>query len=265
MKRDMMMVWICAIGLGLCGLGLQAEASTITLNNGKTIQAKAIQWREGAQEYRVEEGATQTIIPVAKNQVAALEVDKPAEYDKAVQLASSSPDQAIAILKEMVSNYRMCIWDNKARGLMAQIYAKQKDSKRAVSTLEELFKNAQPWEDYADLRRFYWDMLLQAQMTSTLKKEMEEAIATGSDAVVAQAQVMRGNINRDAGMKEEALLDYLRTILLFGKITQVQPEALYKAAEILEEMRDPRASDLKKTLVQKYPGSEYAKKVGGGM
>jgi hypothetical protein len=43
----------------------------------------------------------------------------------------------------------------------------------------------------------------------------------------------------------------------------VQPEALFKAAEILEEMRDPRADEMKKKLVQEYKDSEYAAKLSG--
>jgi hypothetical protein len=74
---------------------------------------------------------------------------------------------------------------------------------------------------------------------------------------------MRGNMNRESGQKEVALLDYLRVVILFENIREVQPEALYKAAEILEELRDPRADELRKKLVQEYKDSDYAAKLSG--
>ncbi len=66
------------------------------------------------------------------------------------------------------------------------------------------------------------------------------------------------------GQKNEALLDYLRTVILYEKEASVRPEALFKAAGLLEELRDPRAAELRKKLAEEYPNSPYVKKGAGG-
>jgi hypothetical protein len=43
-------------------------------------------------------------------------------------------------------------------------------------------------------------------------------------------------------------------------VKAAQPEALFKAAEVLDELRDPRADQLRKQLVGEYPTSEFAAK-----
>ena len=75
----------------------------------------------------------------------------------------------------------------------------------------------------------------------------------------------RGDVFRAEGKREDAILDYMRVVLMFEEARSAQAEALFKAAQVLDEMRDPRAEELKKKLVSLYPDSVYAKKLGGAM
>ena len=75
--------------------------------------------------------------------------------------------------------------------------------------------------------------------------------------------MMRANMNRQTGLKEAAFLDYMRVVTLYKDVKGLPPEALYKAAEILEETRDPRADQLRKRLAAEYRDSEWAAKLGG--
>jgi hypothetical protein len=52
----------------------------------------------------------------------------------------------------------------------------------------------------------------------------------------------------------------LKVAVLFEDVPAIHPEALYKAAEVLDEMRDPRAAEMRKKLKAQYPGSSWAKK-----
>lgn len=40
----------------------------------------------------------------------------------------------------------------------------------------------------------------------------------------------------------------------------MQPEALYKAARVLEELHHDKAEDLMNRLINEYPESDYARK-----
>jgi hypothetical protein len=50
---------------------------------------------------------------------------------------------------------------------------------------------------------------------------------------------------------------------MYNDVVSVQPEALYKGVILLDEMRHPRADDLRKRLMSSYPDSSYARKLGG--
>lgn len=266
MKR--MHSWGPALAAGIVAAGMTLPAwaaNKVFLANGRELAAKKVEWRAGAQEYRVTT-PDDTVLPFPKAQVDHLEIDKPAEYDKASQaLAAKQPDVAIPILDELVTKYAMLVWDNEARKLLAVAYMAKNEPKKAASALDDYFANVPKAQVPADVQLLYWNALLAADRASSLKKDLDEVVATGTREMAAAAQVMRGNMNKQAGQKELALLDYLRVVVLFENVKSVQPEALYRAAEMLDELRDARAEVLRKRLVQEYRDSEWAAKLSGKM
>jgi outer membrane protein assembly factor BamD (BamD/ComL family) len=178
-------------------------------------------------------------------------------------MAARQFDAAIPVLDDLVTKYKMLMWDNEARKLLAMAYMGKNDAKKAAATLDEYFTMVPKAQVPADVQLIYWNALLAADRASTLKKDLDEVIATGPREMAAAAQIMRGNMNRQAGQKEAATLDYLRVVVLYENVKSVQPEALFKAAEMLEELRDARAETLRKKLVQEYKDSEWAAKLSG--
>jgi len=254
---------ILVAGVLAFGSSGTARADKVTLTNDREIDAKQVTWRESDQEYRVEM-ADGTIMPFPKAQVARLQVDKPADYAKAMQLVTAKqPDAAIPLLEGLTTSYKMRNWDNEARKVLAQIYLGKNDAKKAALTLDDYFSSVPKAEVPVDVQVLYWKALLGADRSSTLKKELDDVIAGNDRETAAAAQLMRGTMNRQAGLKEAAFLDYMRVVELFKDVKSVQPEALFKAAELLEEMRDPRAEPLRKKLAQEYKDSEWAAKLGG--
>ena len=77
------------------------------------------------------------------------------------------------------------------------------------------------------------------------------------------AQVLRANQRLAAGRTEDALDDYLRTILFFENAGAVRAEALSKAAAILDKLNDSHGNELRQKLIQQYPDSDLAKKAVG--
>ncbi len=77
--------------------------------------------------------------------------------------------------------------------------------------------------------------------------------------------IKRGDLNKAEGKREDAVLDYLRAALLFDEALEIHPEALFKGAQLLDELRDSRADGLRKRLVAKYPASAYARRLNGQM
>lgn len=92
---------------------------------------------------------------------------------------------------------------------------------------------------------------------------LNEVIAKGARPDAARAQVVRGDVKKARGMMEEGLLDYLRTVVFYKAEASVMPEALFKAAETLEAMRNPKAKEMYKRIVDEYGSSPYAQQARG--
>ena len=259
--------WLFGVGAVVTGLAAMSVGAVdkVTLTNGRVIEARSIQWRPSEQVYKVEtmEGP---IIPVPKDQVEkqGLEIARPADLDKAIALvAAKQYAQAVPILDDVVTKYNMLVWDNEARKVQAQAYLALNEPKKAADALDGYFASMAKEDVPLDTLSLYWSALLRAGRTATLKKALDEAVLSPASEMAAAATLMRGNMSREAGQKEAALLDYLRVVILFDAVKQLQPEALFKAAEVLDELRDPRADVLKKKLVREYKDSEFTSKLSG--
>jgi tetratricopeptide (TPR) repeat protein len=253
-----------ALASGCFSAANAAGGDTVYLKAGKAMPVTSILWREGNKEYQVvtAEGGAQMTIPL--KDVDRLDIGRPADLDKADQLVKGGqPDAAIPILEGVVSKYRMMVWDVQARQSLGSIYLARKDSAKALAALEPLFSAPVSAPVGAGMRRLYWEALLAAGRSLRLQKELDETIATGPRSGAAAAQVMRGNMFLAVGKKDEALSDYLRTVLFFQDVRDVMPEALFRASERLKELGDARAQEYQGMLLQKYPESEFAKKVAG--
>ena len=78
---------------------------------------------------------------------------------------------------------------------------------------------------------------------------------------------MRGDIQLAQNNIELAAMDYLRTAILFADVkdAEIQGEACFKAAQALEQLRDPRAKELYGKVVKEYGSSPYAAQARGKM
>lgn len=233
--------------------------NTVYLKNGRTISAKTIEWREVAQEYVIT--TTETTMPLPRAQVTRAVVDKPAEYDQAVGLLRSRLyAQAIPLLESIVKKYRMLDWDVEASKLLAQACLEVNDAKKAVAVMDNLLTLVSYDQIPAPLKMTYWKALLGSGAHDALRRELDKVIGTGAPDAVATAYLMRVNLFLKIGEDDSALSDCLKLITLYPAQKTVQPEALYRAAELLDGIRDPRGAEFRAKLAKEYASSEWASK-----
>lgn len=244
---------ICRLAVCAALLALPSMAANILhLLNGRDVAFKTIRWDEAKKEYLVQplSGGDATI-PVSKKEVHRLEIDPPPELVQAQQLLAARRNvEAIPLLQTVIAQCRGLDLDNVAREMLARIYVKGNEPAKAIQMVDELLAGGAGSAISPGLRVEYWNALLAIEPKSAKAlKDFDEAIATGPRDVVPVALVMRGNLRRTAGRKEEALQDYLRTILFFENAGAVWMEALGKAAELFEELGDAnRAGEMRKKL-----------------
>lgn len=264
MNRNNVIILAVMAGL-LMGTGATALAvDKLKKISGEELAGVRIKWFETRQEYQVE-GADGSIIPVAADEVESLDIAKPAEFDKAARaMAAKQYDVAIPILDDVATRYKRLDWDGKARELLAAAYFAKGDFKTAADKMGELIDNT-PKNQLTEAQYVtYWTALMGAQRLAILKKSLSDAITGESKSLAALAVIKRGDLAKSEGRREDAVLDYLRCVILYEEVREAQPEALSKAADLLREMKHPREDDLRKKLMSQYPESVQARKLGGG-
>ncbi len=260
MKTRMGVGFRLAVAAALLVVAAGSRADQLVLKNTTVMEAKSIRFKASTQEYIVTtvEG---TIVPVPAKSVDHAVVPRPPTLDPAIAAVNSGKfDAAIAPLEQLVTEYQGLEWDNVARDVLGMAYLGKKDFKKAVALYKEILDNMPIERISLSVRRHYWEALKGAELYTQLKKDLDEVIAKGPRDTAAMAQLLRGDMYLAQGQKNEALLDYLRTVILYEKETTILPEALYKAAGLLEELRDPRAGELRKKLKADFPNSPYANK-----
>ncbi|MEI6808762.1 MAG: hypothetical protein WCN95_08565 [bacterium] len=246
----------------VCGTVVMASAeSTVTKTDGTVVKVKALRWVEGQASFNVVQADGSTFM-LPKASIEKIEMDKPPKFALAEsQLNSKQFDAAIFSLESVVSEYAKQGWDVEAASQLAEIYLRKNDPKKAAAVMETVVRGVAKIELSADAQLMYWKALLGqgAGSMAKLKVELDEAIATGQRDIVAAAYIARGGMNHIKNDREAALLDYLRVVILFENVKSIQPEALFKAAALLDELKDRggRGDILRRMLIDKYPESSY--------
>lgn len=201
-------------------------------------------------------GQTLTFRPGTYRQALA---DKPKEMFQIEAMAKAGDlAGAAAILQRVKEQYRFLGWDQRASLMLARVELAQKNFPAAIAEYEALFAVQPQFKKIPAERANYMQALLGAGRTKETAALVDEDIASGTREAAARAQVVRGDMKAASGQYEEALLDYLRTALLFKDQTAVLPEATYKTAVVLKKLNDPRAEEYFQKVINEFPDSEFA-------
>ena len=261
LKRNAASRWLAAlITVGIAGT---LHAQVVILPNGNRIEGTDIRAQRNGDVILTTAAGQRTF---ARGQYAKAIAARPADFDQARTMAQQGRHaDAIALLEKVATDFRFLDWDNQALAAIAQIQSQRNNHKEAVDVYERLIRQSPELRDDSTIQWAYRGALLSAQMFDKLSPALEQAITRGSRNDAARAQIMRGDIRLSQGQVEAAVMDYLRSAILFESETAVQPEALFKAAQGLERLRDPRAREMYRKLVQKYPQSTFAQEARSKM
>ena len=204
-------------------------------------------------------------IEVPLNQVDRVRVKKPATIDSlsSAVVHSGKYEQSILPLEKMVKDYEMMQWDRSAAPLLALCYLRTGKPAKATATCDRLF-TAYPDMIYeGQTPRIYWDALMETRQYTKLRKALGTAIEQGNRKLAATAQLVRGNLDLKQEKYKDALVGgYLRTIILYAGIREVQPESIYGAAMCFKKLGEmSNAEDMRKKLLAEFPQSPYSEKI----
>jgi len=240
------------------------RAAPFVINSaGTKIEGAAIQSAaDGTVHLTTLQGQTLTFRPGAYRQAHA---DKPEEISRVEAMAGRGELAGAAdLLRKVKTQYRFLGWDVQAARMLARVELAQKRFAESAAEYEALFAAHPQLKTVSAERANYMQALLGAGRLREAAGIADEEIASGSREAAARAQVLRGDLKSASKQYEEALLDYLRTALLFRDQTAVLPEATYKTAVALKQMKDPRAAEYFEKVIREFPNSEFAERAKRG-
>ncbi|NLB65637.1 MAG: tetratricopeptide repeat protein [Lentisphaerae bacterium] len=240
------------------GAGMACAAPYVIKPNGERVEGRNIR---ADKDGNINLTTSMGIETYPKGRYIKAAADQPAEYGQAeAALRAGKYDDAIKLLDPIISRYRFLTWDVEAAKLLPQAYLGKKDAEGAVKAYSRLFQIAPEEKKNSDVAWGMRQAMLVAKQYQALGRELDAVAASGSRTDAARAQIMRGDILLAQNDLNMAVLDYLRTAILFKDVSDpaVQGEAHFKAAQTLEALRDPRAKSMYKIIVDKYPSAPQA-------
>lgn len=226
-----------------------------------------VKWQATIKQYVIQPEGSPVTFKIAASDVADIQVARPAELDQAIKLVEAGRyAAALPTLEQILQDYTMLQYDVVAAQYLAQVYLKTKEARKAVAMCDRVIASNPKAVEEPGFAGIYWEALVDTEQFAKLEEALGQAIKGESRELAAIAQIRRGDIARQKGNLEDALIDgYLRTVVFFSAIKSVQPEALYKAAKCFEEKgQHAYAEKMRKELLSSYPKSEYAERVRAG-
>jgi TolA-binding protein len=237
-------------------LAATVPAATLRLKDGRRVEGTNLRVNANG-DFVITMGSGQRTYPAAQVQEAM--ADRPAAYDQAVSLwQAGKVDDALNLLGRVADQYRLLGWDDQANYDAARIHAAQGDYEEA----EESFNRVSArFRQRPEVRLSQAQAQIETGSYAEAERALDVLLRSAGREQAARAQVLRGDLKTKRRQLQPAVEDYLRAAILFGDVRSVQPEALYKAGQVLEELRDPRAKDMFAQLQRDYPASDFAARV----
>lgn len=184
---------------------------------------------------------------------------RPDAFNQGMQLLRAGRyDDAIARFETVVRESRFLTWDERALMGMARAHEGKGNPRGALEAYDRLIELNPRASDDIEIRWGRLGALQQTGQSDQVLPEVERFIKEGEAADAARAYLVRGDIRVARNQFEEAVLDYLRTVMFFRRESQIMPAAYLRVAQTLEKMRDNRSREWYRNLVERFPDSEEA-------
>ncbi len=259
-----------ALAMLCCGAFSVARADVpakVELSSG-VIECK-LRWMPASKKYMIIRGVGGQAMEqqVDPSEILRKQVAPPADWKELEQLVYKNPDAALPKLLQIVDEYKMLEYDERAAYYAATLYMKKGKPEEAIKVCEKVTQDNPAAASLSQMAPVYWSALLATGKTSggNLDKMIAEAITSAPRSIAAQALIARGDSLKKAGRTRDALKDgYLRCALLYTQEKDANAEALYKASLAFDELRQATyAERMRQTLLTKHRNSEFARKLRG--
>jgi hypothetical protein len=206
-----------------------------------------IKWQPRSKKYIVSVKKGSTVLDMERPlaDVKAINIPKPAGFDKAVeQVEGGNGAAAVAVLSKIVSDYRMLKWDKPAGRYLAMAYLAANQAQKAYEACLQIIREDRTASYSGDLAAAFWQALLKLGKNDQLEGLMKKAATSGDRRASAASLVMRGDMivascnDASDGLKKALTDGYLRVVLMYAdpECVRERGEAMIKAAACFDKL-----------------------------
>ncbi len=239
--------------LGIAALAALTVTSVLavpgTIKTANDEKRGDITWQRSDKKYILayKKGKTVVNAEYKFDEVERIEIDKPQNFDKLVEMVSRGQGAAaITPLTAIVKEYRMLQWDTAAGRWLVEAYLAANNPKKAYDTAREIIEadttKTAAWK--GELAPVYWQVLLKTGKMTQLENALNKAATSGDRAASASALVTRGDVilstkGDTPDAYRQALTDaYLRVALMYldEPCREARALAMQKAAQCFDKL-----------------------------
>lgn len=242
-------MFLAAVSFPLCGFAQPARRSAacwVLTKSGRRIPGAALTaLPDGTLRLQLKAGGPiETFKP---GTYRAAYIPKPRQVTQLeALLARKQYADVVKYGPALFAGYKFLGWGDSIAALHARALLAQGKAEDAVKVLDE----ARPWA------WFHGDELFKTRIQALLELKKFDEVMKSAEALsksdrpdaAAFAFNVRGRILEAKGRKREAVLEYLKTVLLFrpGRVDRERKEAKERVVALLKDMKDPRWKEFEK-------------------
>ncbi|MBP5641116.1 MAG: hypothetical protein J6X55_16665 [Victivallales bacterium] len=242
MKMFFSLVLVLVLATGSSLMAQKSSKSFVVQKGGKKIEGRI----SAAPNGRVTISTQSGNLSLNPGQYEYVVTPKPDEVEELEDLLDDESYNKLAEKAPAVfEKYKYLGWaDTVARlqceGLLA--LNRKADAEKILAAAKKL-----PRADEFNLTSAELQLLVHDKKLEDVEKKLNAMMGAEDDAVMAFVFNMRGRVNEMQGNKKEAVLQYLKTFLVFEdkkKFRRFRKEAKANALRLMKELKDPTAQIL---------------------
>ena len=240
MKRTLLVVLIA-----FAALSTYAQKCYVVKADGSQLKAFDIKVKSPNGDLNVLVKQGQQPLLFSRNMYRFAVVPKPQQVEQlGAALLADKYDDVLAASKQLYEAYKFLGWGDYIACCQAQAYLGKNNFDEANKALA-LAKRT-PGPNREDIIETEIKCLIKAQKYDKTEELLKNLMMSKDDTIAAKAFNMRGEALLAQGQKKQAVLEYLKTLLLFDK-KKAQAERAYakkQAVAIMKELKDPRVGKI---------------------
>lgn len=240
MKRQQLLVGLCGL-LAAAAVVSAPKTPVVMPVNGQPFPVKSIKVYEGTGIEFVD--ANNRTVRLKAEQFKAAYVPEPEQVEALEKfLASKEYDKVIQYAGQTLSAYGILGWGDKIAYLEGMAYLEKNEPAKAADAFAKGMRFPGSYRD--NLVRGRVQAMIAQGKAEEVSGDLDAMIRSSRKADAAMAFNARGEILAKEGKSKEAVLEYLKTLLLFDDeskdVVPYREEARKQVVALMRKMGDPK-------------------------